>query len=350
MSIWNKILVGLLIAVSPVLFYTATRSLQTYAVWQDAVRKYEKRIAYYQNELAKTEPQVDRLHVQLHGVLADRRRAWFKCEPKLPVKISRNDGAAEVSVAIDQMNHGIAKATVLHVFETPSEAGKSRYLGEFTATNVGDKQVTLVPTSKLSSQDLDRLEKAKRPWTLYEILPHDSHEVFASLSDAQKKAILPDETLQEYLDDGKPAGAAAPKNRVGQNGNYVRQLRDYGFLFNLERNKAIHLRESIAISETDNKQLAEAVADAKKEEDASAKDVVRATEELKDREHERDAVAAYFNALNKATDDAQAAIVKLVNNNRVMAGQIAKYQLEAVKRIDQRTRAMAQSGTGESNG
>ena len=350
MSIWNKILVGVLIALSPVLFYTAARSLRTYAVWQDAVRQYEKRIDEKKAELAKTEPSVGRLHVQLHGVLADRRRAWFKCEPKLPVKIGRDDGSAEVSVAIDMMSHGIAKATVLHVFETPSESGKSRYLGEFTATNVADKQVTLVPTSKLTGQDLDLLEKAKRPWTLYEILPHDNHEIFASLSDAQKKTILPAETAQEYLKDGKPAEAADPKDRIGKDGNYVRQLRDYGFLLNTERQKALVLRESIVLIERDNKQLAEAVDDAKKEEEASAKDVARAKEELKDREYERDAVAAYFKNLENAIADVQAAIEKLVKNNQVMAGRIAKYQLEAAERIDQRTRAMAQFGTGESNG
>ena len=38
MSIWNKILVGLLIAVSPVLFYTAMRTLQTYTAWRNAAK------------------------------------------------------------------------------------------------------------------------------------------------------------------------------------------------------------------------------------------------------------------------------------------------------------------------
>jgi hypothetical protein len=178
MSIWNKILVGLLIAAAPVLFYTSMRMLRTYAVWQESAAKFEKRIEQCEKELAKTESQVNRLHVKLYNALADRHRAWFRCEPKLPVKVGRDDGTAEVSVSIDSMmNHGIAKGTVLHVFETPNDAGASRYLGEFTATNAADRQVTLVPTGKLSADDLDLLEKAKHPWTLYEILPHDVHEI-----------------------------------------------------------------------------------------------------------------------------------------------------------------------------
>ena len=42
----------------------------------------------------------------------------------------------------------------------------------------------------------------------------------------------------------------------------------------------------------------------------------------------------------------QAAIARFIEKNQAMAGQIAKYQLEAAERIDQRTRAMAQSGAG----
>ena len=42
----------------------------------------------------------------------------------------------------------------------------------------------------------------------------------------------------------------------------------------------------------------------------------------------------------------QAWIARLAETNRAMAGQIAKFQLEAAERIDQRTRVMAQSGAG----
>jgi hypothetical protein len=37
----------------------------------------------------------------------------------------------------------------------------------------------------------------------------------------------------------------------------------------------------------------------------------------------------------------------LIKNNKAMAGQIAKIQLDATRRIDERTRAMAQSANGE---
>ena len=42
----------------------------------------------------------------------------------------------------------------------------------------------------------------------------------------------------------------------------------------------------------------------------------------------------------------QAWIARLTETNQAMAGRIAKLQLEAAQRIDQRTREMALSGTG----
>jgi hypothetical protein len=42
----------------------------------------------------------------------------------------------------------------------------------------------------------------------------------------------------------------------------------------------------------------------------------------------------------------RADIARLIETNKAMAGRIAKMQLEAVRRIDERTRAMAQSGAG----
>ena len=61
---------------------------------------------------------------------------------------------------------------------------------------------------------------------------------------------------------------------------------------------------------------------------------------------ERNLVADLSKAIEQKLEEVQADISKLLEKNQAMAGRIAKQQLEAARRIDQRTRAMAQSGTG----
>ncbi len=110
----------------------------------------------------------------------DRQRVWYKCDPQ--VSINRQAGTVTVKVSIDQPNpSGIANKSILYAFEEAPTAEKGRYLGEFKVTAVGDKQVTLEPASKLLPVDLEKLASAKRPWNLYDSLPHDNHAIFRDI-------------------------------------------------------------------------------------------------------------------------------------------------------------------------
>jgi hypothetical protein len=61
---------------------------------------------------------------------------------------------------------------------------------------------------------------------------------------------------------------------------------------------------------------------------------------------QRDVVAKYHQEIERESAALRAEIARLTETNKAMAGRIAKMQLEAVRRIDERTRAMAQSGAG----
>jgi hypothetical protein len=74
--------------------------------------------------------------------------------------------------------------------------------------------------------------------------------------------------------------------------------------------------------------------------------VAAAKEEATKEAAQRDAVAAYRNTVQQEFNAAKASIDELLKNNQTMAEQIAKLQLEAARRIDQRTRAMARSSAG----
>ena len=304
MCIWNKILLGLISVASVVLFYMAARAVKTETEWSKLALQYEQKIEQLNRdnrtlmEGTEGQPGIRQTRMELYKLAADRRRVWSKCDPS--VKVGQ-EGTAEITVAIDQTAPlGIIQKSVLYAFDAADVQHDGQYLGEFTVTNINDKQVTLVPTSRLDPREISALEKAnKRPWVLYEILPQDK----------QKK-------------------------------------QDYSILFADERAKRNLLVDSIK-DIRDNKQLvAKALAEARNQEDACNRDVALAQADKRKVIRERDAVVALCERLETNLGKMQAWIADLTKANQAKAGQIAKSQLEAAERIDQRTRAMAQSGAG----
>jgi hypothetical protein len=356
MSLWNKILVGVIAFASVILFYMAARTLQTHRYWRDAARKFQDAIEQKQKDndrLVNSVGQpgeigamgIRQLRVELSKLLLDRRRAWFKCEPR--VKLNPQNGTADITLLVSQPDpNGIADNTIVYAFAEADVQQKGRYLGEFkvTKSDQKQKQVVLTPTSPLNA-DLARLAAAKGTWTLYEVMPRDNHEIFALLDDQQKKALLPPESQSEYLKDGKPASNDDPAQRVAD-GKFVRSIRDYQVLLNAAGVRRTLLLVRIDHATRDLKLMEDALALAKQQEEATKQDVAAAKEEVKKFSAERSAVATYRKTLEQELAAAKAGIDDLLKSNQKMAQQIAKLQWEAARRIDQRTRSMARSGAG----
>jgi hypothetical protein len=364
MYLWNKILVALIgVAALPLLFL-AMWTLKTEKTWGESAKQHELALERVQNQIEEltegvekdgvlVKPGIRQMSLAWYKLLLDRRRAWAHCDPK--IKIGRQEGTAEITLTIEQPTpHGIIpkdapkdRKAVVYAFEETDVQKKGQYLGEFTATNQDDKHVVLVPTATLNPRELDRLEKLAKaktrgPWVIYEMLPRDNHELLAGLSDQELKAMLPADTLAEYLKDGKPAAADDPKERV-QAGKYVRQLRDYGVLFGAEQRKRVLLSASLEASRQDKQLIDEALADARKQEEACKRDIRTVTQSKALTEHQRDVVTAYCKQLEEKLAAVQEMTARLIKTNQAMAGQMAQLQLEAAARIDARTRAMAQS-------
>ena len=333
MSIWNKILVGLIAVAALVFFYMAARTLKTHQHWHESALKHKDRIDELQKEYETTQVGIRQRRIELNKLLLDRGRVWSNCDPN--VRMNEDDGSPTVSVVIDGLGpNGIAKNTILYGFEKADVQDKGRYLGEFkvTGSDPAQKTVVLMPTLPLSPRQLDRLATAQKPWSFYEILPRDSHDIFASLTDAEKEKLLPAATRQEYLDDGK-------------NG-YVRPLRDYQVLFSIQNLRRTLLADKVDFTTRDLKLVQDALNQALQQEKAVERDVADAKEEVQTLSRQRDVVAGYLKTLEQEYESVKAAVTRLIEENRAMAGQIAQQQLEAARRIDERTRAMAQSGTG----
>jgi hypothetical protein len=352
MCIWNKILVGLISVASIVMFYMAAKALKIETYWSENAEQHQRKVRQLAQdnrdllEGTAQQPGIRKLRVDLYKLLLDRRRVWPDCDPKMS-KPGADDALAEVTVELPQPDKAITKKLVLYAFEQADVQNKGRYLGEFAVTNIiNNKQLTLESTSRLSPREAEKLKRPKGRWVLYEVLPRDSHEIFASLSDQQKKAMFPPECAQDYLKDGQPAAKDDPVDHVVA-GKFVRPLLDYGVVLTDERNRRVLLLDLIKATKEDKQLVEEALTQGRDQEEACKREIASTEADLKKMNGERDAVAAIHEKLQKSLDNIQAWITQLAAKNRALAGQLAKYQLEAARRIDQRTRVVAQSASGK---
>ena len=333
----------MIIVFLPAFFYMSARMLMTQKNWSIRAQQYARKIEELQKEDKLIEqggdvggqfqPGIDQVRAELNKLTVDRQRVWYKCDPQ--VSVNRQTHTATIKVTIDQPNpSGIANKSILYAFEDVPAAQQGRYLGEFKVTAVSDKdkQITLEPAFILTPADLKKLAEAKKPWNLYDSLPHDNHDILEQLSEQDKKAILPADSAEEYIEDGKPAPQGAPAGNI-VDGKYVRPLRDYGYLFDAYRMKITELVDREQSAMRDKQMVEDTLADAKLQVQFWQKQgtVVKAI--LAEMVRQRDAVAAHLDNLQKKIAEAKAAITELIKNNKAMAGQIAKIQLDATRRM-----------------
>jgi hypothetical protein len=346
MSIWNKVLLLAMIFVFlPVFFYMSARMLMTQRNWSVRAKQYTDKIKSLDEEdKATLEPGIEQVRSALNKLTIDRQRVWYKCDPQ--VSVNHQAHTATIKVTLDQPNSGITNKSVLYVFEDVPAAQQGRYLGEFKVTAVADKQITMEPAFELTPADEKKLSEAKKPWNLYDSLPHDNHEILEQLSDQDKKTMLPADSVEQYIDDGKPAPQGAPAGNIAD-GKYVRPLRDYSYLFDVYRLKITELIDKEQSAMRDKQMVENTLADAKLQVEFWKKQATVVKAIVAEMDRQRDAVKTHLDNLQKKIAEVKAAITELIKNNKAMAGQIAKIQLDATRYIDERTRAMAQSANGE---
>jgi hypothetical protein len=348
MSIWNKVLVGLILIATLGFTYQATVYLKISELCREEVQKQEAELAKVENEnhvLREADDEAVRpgirwTEVRLHQLLANRGRVWYHCEPRPG---NAQEGGPETAVAIATPDpHGIALKAVLYAFEeTPAKDG-GRYVGEYVVTSVDDdnNQVVLTPTTTLSQKEAANLAKspAKGPWTLYDTMPLDGHDTFAKMDDEEKKASLPDSTEDEYIKDGKPAKADDPKELKDDDGNYVRRLRNYEVLFRDFKNRCVTLIDQIAVVTRDNVYLDAALADAGEQ--------VKAELTVERDGYRRDVSVqtSHQKVLQDKLAGIQKSILRMIAKNHTLAEEISRIQLAARDRIDAKTRRLANTG------
>ena len=198
-------------------------------------------------------PGIGQFELTLATLLLDRGRMWTDAKP---VEMSAED---VVTVEFDQpQTHRLEQELPVYVFSSDSFLTGGRYLGMFQVTEVtgnqaveeeessavaGSLRATLRPQWPVAEEEHNRLQNSvenKERWTIYDKMPVDRHLVFAGLAavdleieeepfDAMNRAtrlrkILPQRTVQEFIDDYHPARPEHPPARIE---DLVEFLEDY---------------------------------------------------------------------------------------------------------------------------
>jgi hypothetical protein len=368
MNIWNKVFVGLIFVVSLVFFFLGARALKTHQHWRDRAAQLDTDLTSAGDELETLVESVRQRTVALHRELADRGRVWYGCRPQ-------NVQADSVNVAVGApLPHQIQPGTVLWAFDQLDIRQGGKYLGQFTVTNVTDQQVQMKPTLGLTNREAQRLQQAAAPevlWLLCETMPADKHDALAGLSEEELRAVLPENTVEEYLMDGqittlgevrqrglqgkvyqvdqsgeivRQEGIPVEVTAENERGKFVRQLRDYEELFLQHR---LWHTDWIDRRETNRRNLAY-IQESDKDLRLQVQYRERERSELLAEKEKTDAELARVAELRQDLDSKlqamRAAIAQLIETNRAQAGELARIQREATRLIDERTRQMAQAG------
>ncbi len=360
MSIWNKILLGLIGLSALALFYLSVRMLKTQQHWEMKVAQFQKKLLEVRQENQQL-VEADKLpngnkgtrlaKSELEKVLIGRGRVWHDCVPLL-VALDRQSGNVAVNV-MQPEPHAITKNMVLYVMSQADVQQGGRYVGEFRVLAVAGKKIELTPAEPLDEAEINQLAKSDvggKGWIMYEIMPIDKHETFAGLKREELKALLPADSLREYEKDGGPAEKGDAKKdkpwRV-QNGKYVRRLRDYAASFEHFRTVRARFDDLCEAAERNRQYLQHASDDAKQQTQFQQKvrdDLVTDKTAV---DAEVTAVHKHLGALREELEAMEYDVQRRLEANVALAKKIVQEQLEAARRIDERTTRTIAKGGGE---
>ncbi|QDT01384.1 hypothetical protein [Adhaeretor mobilis] len=293
-------------------------------------------------------PGIDTLARQVKQLTRQRGRVWRGVRPSGPLA---NDA---IPVAIPQPSpHGMPPEAIVFAFEIglsngPNPSEGTQYLGQFKVVSVTPDGAVLSPIQQLDQRTGSRLERSKGPWSVYETMPDDRHELYAELNEQQLRQLLPPATVEEYLRHGGPANADDDEyhtagfdeegNRLGPDEisnaaekRYDRPLRSYGYLFEeLNRSKVVMQANAMALQK-DISLVQEAQASAKKLQAYREGEKVALAKDLTLMKRDREAIEALSQKLAEIVDNAKGLLDQALTANEQLAQQLMLRQVGSVR-------------------
>lgn len=210
MSTLGKVFAALIFLTAIGFFHAAVQTMATLNAWGSKVTAHQKAIEQTQQSLKReVEGDTDAgqsslvdLEIALHNVQAGRGRAWFGATPTTVAQDAAGLVTATITVLdydVDpgqppapDIEHQLKPPMVVHLFDQRSLVDGGTYLGEFAVTATQESLVTLTSTLPRTPADFQTIDAAKvGAWAVYDVLPGDDRELWASLSDEERKAFRP---------------------------------------------------------------------------------------------------------------------------------------------------------------
>ena len=300
---------------------------------------------------------VRELRHKLHRLTLDRGRVWSDCkvDPQLD-----EDGNIIVHIE-NPVPHGIEVGKLLYAFEQGPAAEGNLFLSLGRVVAVGEGTVTAAALRPTTPEQLAEYLNRGRPWRLYESLPVDRHDLLTSLSEEELRAGLPEESIDDYLKDGKTASDDDPEQRqIGLKADgmqalpnehdqvvewlYVRRLRDFARRFDTLYTEQTMMQSDI---DRENSHI-----------EAMKKSLAQAEANVKDREEERGKLTQDFQKFQTETErvgrhlvaleQQRGALEVMIGDKRAkameLAAELARWQKDAAERIDRATNSRTAVG------
>ena len=249
MCFWNKFFLFFVFVGICACFYFSAITLKTHSVWRSNVNRDKAALAEVDAKIhgfkfgagvpptdteidywtiedpeAKFQPSIGYLKKALARVQSFRgNHSWFA----RPVETS-NDGSATVKIE-GILPDALPVGTRVYAFEESEDGFATKYMGLFFVKSIDKDSVSLSPDPVAIKYPrmLDKIKSSiDRNWTIYEIMPADSHEAFmgAKVTEEILRNTLPKSTVDEFVKDGQ-------KDASGT--TFVRKLRAYQIWFEL---------------------------------------------------------------------------------------------------------------------
>lgn len=293
---------------------------------------------------AETLRSMNELDHQLNLITRLRGRVWRNVG-----KVGFDPATGQLQIGVEApAPAGFNKDSVVFLFEQgesalPDPTQGAQYLGEFRIRETAGQQASLEPVLRLDEFETGRIANSQGPWILYETMPMDRHEIFASMTEEEIRKLIPEASVQEYVRHGKEAvadddefhraGYDESGKRVGPDEFdkaakqvYERRLRDYALEFEqLSRHRAVLVAEISGVRQ-DVEKLAAAQESAKKLEAFRTDEVRRLTIDLAGVKKEREAIDRHLGLVQRQVARAQELLAQTIQQNSELAKELARQQ------------------------
>jgi hypothetical protein len=306
-------------------------------------------------EEAESIPSLAELEHQLHLKTRARGRVWRNVAP---AGFNPQSSELQVNVAAPSPA-GILQDSVVFLFEAgepvlPGPDGAPRgpqYLGEFRVSEAAPQGAKLEPVLPLDDFERQRLARSQGPWVMYEVMPADSYDIFAGMTEDVIRQKLPPRSVDEYLRHGKEASADDDEwhkigvdetgkrllpEEIGQAARvlYQRRLRDYALEFDeLAKRRAVLVTDLEGVKR-DIQRLEAAQASAKELQAFREDEKAKLTKDLAGVTKERQAIEAHLAKVRQQLARAEALLAETLERNRQMAQELAARQSRAIDTIE----------------